>query len=455
MKTVVEPLEGNKVKLSVEIDEQEFEKALDAAFRKIARDARIPGFRPGKAPRRLLEARMGKGVARSEALRESLPEYYAQAVRETEVDAIGRPEIEITSGEEDGPIVFDAVVDIRPQLKLAGYGGLRVTIPTPVLTDEEVQAQLDKLRSNFGELVTVERPARNGDHITIDLKVSREGEPDKDTSTEDFMYELGTGGVVPELDDHLQGASVGDTFTFSIELPADAGTANFEVRVKEIKEKLLPEVTDEWAGEASEFDTVDELMTDMTKRLALIKRAQAQSALRSQVIEAVTELVTEEPPDALVNEEITHRAHELEGALKQQGATLGQYLTTTGRSQQQLVDELRAQSIHAVKADLALRAVAEAEAIEVTDDDIEAEIVRLADRFEATPDQVREQLESTEQMPAVRSDVRKGKAVEWLVDHTEAVDADGQPIDRALLENEPEAESTDVVNTEEAEAGDT
>jgi trigger factor len=454
MKTVVEPLEGNKVKLSVEIDEQEFEKALDAAFRKIARDARIPGFRPGKAPRRLLEARMGKGVARGEALRESLPEYYAQAVRETEVDAIGRPEIEITSGEEDGPIVFDAVVDIRPQLKLAGYGGLRVTIPTPVLTDEEVQAQLDKLRSNFGELVTVERPARNGDHITIDLKVSREGEPDKDTSTEDFMYELGTGGVVPELDDHLQGASVGDSITFSIELPSDAGTANFEVQVKEIKEKLLPEVTDEWAGEASEFETVDELMTDMTKRLALIKRAQAQSALRSQVIEAVTELVTEEPPDALVNEEITHRAHELEGALKQQGATLGQYLTTTGRSQQQLVDELRAQSIHAVKADLALRAVAEAEDIEVTEDDIEAEIVRLADRFEATPDQVREQLESTEQMPAVRSDVRKGKAVEWLVDHTEAVDADGQPIDRALLENEPEAEATDVVNTEEAEAGD-
>ena len=453
MKTVVEPLEGNKVKLSVEIDEQEFEKALDAAFRKIARDARIPGFRPGKAPRRILEARMGKGVARGEALREALPEYYAQAVRETEVDAIGRPEIEITAGEEVGPIVFDAVVDVRPQLKLAGYGGLRVTIPTPVLTDEEVQAQLDKLRSNFGELVRVDRPARNGDHITIDLKAGREGEPDKDTSTEDFLYELGTGGVVPELDDHLQGASVGDIFTFNIELPNDSGTATFEVLVKEIKEKLLPEVTDEWASEASEFDTVDELMADMTKRLALIKRAQATSALRSQVIEAVTELVTEDPPDALVNEELTRRAQELEGALKQQGATLGQYLTTTGRSQQQLVAELRAQAIHAVKADLALRAVAEAENIEVDDDDVYAEIIRLADRFGATPEQVQEQLESTEQMPAVRSDVRKGKAVDWLVDHTEAVDADGQPIDRALLEDEPEAESTDVVNTEEAEAG--
>ncbi len=448
MKTVVEPLEGNKVKLSVEIDEQEFEKALDAAFRKIAREARVPGFRPGKAPRRILEARLGKGVARSEALREALPEYYAQAVRETEVDAIGRPEIEITAGEQEGPISFDAVVDIRPQLKLAGYGGLRVTIPTPVLTDEEVQAQLNKLRSNFGELITVDRPASDGDHLTIDLKAGREGEPEKDTTTEDFLYELGTASLVPELDDRLLGASVGDTVSFTVELPNDAGSADFEVLVKEIKEKVLPDVTDEWAGEASEFETVDELMSDMTKRLALIKRAQAQSALRSQVIEAVTELVTEDPPVALVNEEISHRAHELEGALKQQGATLGQYLTTTGRSQEQLIEELRAQSTHAVKADLALRAVADAENIEVTDEDVEAEIGRLADRFEAEPEQVREQLESTEQMPAVRSDVRKGKAIEWLVDHVEVVDADGHPIDRALLEDEPEAQ------TEEAEATD-
>ena len=440
MKTVVEPLEGNKVKLSVEVDEQEFEKALDAAFRKIAQDARIPGFRPGKAPRRILEARLGKGVARTEALREALPGYYAQAVVESDVDVIGRPEIEITSGDSEGPIAFDAVVDVRPQVKLVGYGGLQVTIPDPAVTEDDIVGQFDRLRSNFGELVVVDRPARDGDHLTLDLKVTRGEDGEFENSTEDLLYELGTGSVVPELDDRLQGASVGDQVEFSTELP-DGQTARVQVSVKEVKEKILPDVTDEWAGEASEFDTVEELRADIVNRLTVIKRAQSQAAVRSKVIGAVSDLVAEDPPEVLVNEEITRRAHELENGLKQQGVNLGQYLTATGRSEQQLVDELRAQAVQAVKADLALRAIADAEGIEVTEDDVTAELNRLADRFEAAPEQVREQLESTEQMPAVRSDVRKGKAVEWLVDHVEAVDDEGHLIDRALLTEEPETEA--------------
>ena len=147
MKAVVEPLEGNKVKLSVEVDEQEFERALDAAFKKIAREVRVPGFRPGKAPRRILEARLGKDAARQEALRDSLPDYYAQALKDNDVDAIAAPEIDITSGEESGPIAFDAVVEVRPQLHVPGYGGLQVTVPGPKPTDEEIDAQIDRLRN--------------------------------------------------------------------------------------------------------------------------------------------------------------------------------------------------------------------------------------------------------------------------------------------------------------------
>src|SRR2546421_8252804 len=149
MKSVVEPLEGNKVKLSVEVDEQEFDRALDAAFRKIAREVRIPGFRPGKAPRRLLEARIGAGVAREEALRDSLPDFYVQALKEHDVDAIAPPEIDITAGQESGPITFDAVVEVRPQVEVAGYDGLRVTIPSPAVTDGEIDRQVDRLRSQF------------------------------------------------------------------------------------------------------------------------------------------------------------------------------------------------------------------------------------------------------------------------------------------------------------------
>ncbi|MEY2570409.1 MAG: trigger factor, partial [Acidimicrobiaceae bacterium] len=163
MKAIVEPLDGNKVKLSVEVDEAEFEKDLDAAFRAIAQEVRLPGFRPGKAPRRLLEAKLGKDVGREEAIRTALPSYYARAVRDNEVDVIAPPEIEITEGKDEGPILFDAVVEVRPQVTVGGYGSLRVELPRPEASDEEIDAQVERLRQQFGELQTVERPAIDGD----------------------------------------------------------------------------------------------------------------------------------------------------------------------------------------------------------------------------------------------------------------------------------------------------
>src|SRR3954467_4361938 len=209
MQSSVEPLEGNKVKVSVELDEGELEKALDAAFRKIAREVRIPGFRPGKAPRRILEARLGTEAARQEALRDSLPDYYAQALREHDVDAIAPPEIDITTGEEAGPVAFDAVVEVRPQLNVPGYGGLRVTVPNPNPTDEEIDAQIDRLRNTGAVLQEVQRPAQPTDNVTIDLKAtSAEGDVVHDG--QDELYEVGTGRFGPVLDAQLQGAKVGD-----------------------------------------------------------------------------------------------------------------------------------------------------------------------------------------------------------------------------------------------------
>src|SRR5579859_308890 len=455
MKTVVEPLEGNKVKLSVEVDEQEFEKAMDAAFRKIAREVRIPGFRPGKAPRRVLEARMGKEAARQEALRDALPDYYAQALRDHDVDAIAPPEIDITAGEASGPVAFDAVVAVRPQLKLAGYGGLRVTVPNPEVVDADVDAQVDRLRNNFGELSVVTRPAKDGDHLTIDLKGSRLGQPVAAMTTDDFLYELGSGTVLPELDTQLQGARAGDIFSFSADLPD--GPVDFRVLVKEVKQKLLPDVTDEWAAEASEFETVEELRADVAKRIGLVKRIQSQLALRNQAVEALVELVADDPPQPLVDQEVERRAHDLEHRLAGQGATVAQYLEATGQTEDQVVAEFREAAVQAVKADLALRAVADAEGIEAADDDVDAEILRLAQRLGEKPAELRRQLERAEQMPAVRSDVRKSKALEWLVDHVEVVDEAGHLIDRSQLSPKPEPSSSapdpspSAVETGEAE----
>jgi trigger factor len=438
MKTVVEPLEGNKVKLSVEIDEGEFERAVDQAFRKIAREVRIPGFRPGKAPRRVLEARLGKDVARQEALRDALPDYYSKALQETDVDAIAAPEIDITAGQEEGPVAFDAVVEVRPQLKLAGYGGLRVTVPRPEVTEEEITAQIDRLRNNFGELTPIARPARDGDFLTIDLKGTRHGEAVAGMSTEDLSYELGSGTVLPELDKELQGGKVGDILKFNAELPD--GPVSFQVLVKDVKEKVLPEVTDDWASEASEFDTVEELRNDISQRMGAIKKVQAQLALRNQAVEALVELVTEDPPEALVDAELQRRAQDLSQRLAAQGADIPQYLQATGQTEEQLIAELREGATQAVKADLALRSVADAEQLEVTDAEVETEIVGLAERFGRKPAQLRRDLERNDQMSAVRSDVRKNKALDWVVDHVEIVDEEGQPIDRDLLSAQPESD---------------
>jgi trigger factor len=444
MKTVVEPLEGNKVKLSVEVDELEFERALDATFRRIAREVRIPGFRPGKAPRRLLEARMGSEAARQEALRDALPDYYAKALKETDVDAIAPPEIDITGGQESGPVSFDAVVQIRPQLRLAGYAGLQVTVPSPEVIPAEIDAQIDRLRNNFGELRPVERAARDGDHLTVDIKGTRGGEAVAGMTTDDFLYELGSGTVLPELDEQLRGAKVGDILSFDAELPGGEGSVALRVLVKDVKEKILPEVTDEWASEASEFDTVDELRADLAKRIGLVKRVQSQLALRNATISALVQLVAEDAPEPLVDAEVERQVHDLHHRLEAQGATIPQYLQAIGQSEQTLLAEMRQGAEESVKAELALRAVAEAEDIEATDEEVEAEIARLAERMDQRPEQLRRQLERAEQMAAVRSDVRKSKALEWLVEQVVAVDDEGHPIDRSLLSPEPEGDAPDT-----------
>lgn len=449
MRSSVEPLEGNKVKLSVEVDEQEFDRAIDAAFKKIAREVRIPGFRPGKAPRRLLEQRLGGDYARQEALRDSLPEYYAKAVHENDVDVIAPPEIDITSGEESGPVAFDAVVEVRPRISVPGYAGLQVTIPSPAVTDEEADRQIDRLRSNFAELNVVDRPAQDGDHVTIDLTGSKEkgGEPLEGLTATDFLYEVGSGTVLPELDDQIRATKPGDIIDFTATVPTggdEPEPVHFRVLVKEVKEKLLPDVTDEWATEASEFETVDELKDDIRTRLGAVKKLQAQMALRDAVVEELVKLVDDDPPEALVGAELERRIHDFGHRLEHQGVDLAQYMEATGTSQEDLIAQLRETAISAVKADLALRAVAEAESIEVTDEDVDREIERLAERTQQKPQKVRQQLERGEQLPAVRSDIGKGKALEWLVEHVELVDEDGNPIERSALElASPESQQAD------------
>jgi trigger factor len=435
MRATAAPVEGNRVRLSVEIDESEVDAALDTTVKRLSRDVRVPGFRPGRVPRPVLEARMGGAEAlRQQAISDALPDLYAQAVVDTEVDPISAPEIDITSGEEHGPVTFDALVEVRPTVSIAGYAGLVVTVPGIDVSDEEIDSQVDRIREQSGELEVVGRPARDGDYVTIDLHGSRSvGE---DIDVEDYMYEVGSGSDIAGLDDQLRGSSVGDILQFSAAIAGPDGTeqsTSFRVLVKEIKEKMLPEPTDAWASEASEFDTVAALRDDLGTKLNQIKVMQAQMALRSRAVEALVELVQDDPPESLIDAEVRERLHDLGHRLEQRHISLEQFLQASGRDRAGLLAELQAEAAGAVRADLALRALAEAEDLDVSDEDLDAVVADMAEQAGTTGADLKRRLDRAGRLPAVRSDQRKAKALEWLLEHVELVDEEGKPVDRDEL----------------------
>jgi trigger factor len=460
MQSTVEELDGNKVKLRVTVPADEFERAIDDAFKKLAREVRVPGFRPGKAPRRLLEARFGADIAREQALRDSLPEYYVEAVETNKVDVIAPPEIEITSGEEDGDIEFEAVVEVRPEVRLIGYDELQVEVPYEAVDDAAVDQQIDALRERFGDLTDSEYPLIDDAYATIDITGTIDGEPVEGLTATDFLYRVGSNMVVPELDEQLRGTRPGAILEFKATIPERFGEragddVTFRVIVKEAKQKVLPDVTDEWVDEASEFETVDELRTDVRRRLETMQKLQAQMAVRDKVLEAVADLVPVEPPEALVESETRRRVEDLAHRLSHQKVSLEQYFTATGQDPEAFLAEVRTGATRGVLADLALRAVIAQEEIEPSDDEVDAEITRLAERLDQKPERVRRDLEKQGAIEAVRSDVARGKALQFLVDHATVVDEQGNEIDLTLDTDEPSddasAESTPPDVTTEAE----
>ncbi|HEX5096034.1 MAG TPA: trigger factor [Acidimicrobiia bacterium] len=448
MQATVESLEGNKVKLHVTVPASEFERAIDSAFRKLAQEVRIPGFRPGKAPRRLLEARFGTDLAREQALRDALPEYYVEAVEANDVDVIAPPEIEIKSGEEEGDVEFEAVVEVRPQVKLLGYDELRVELPVTPIDDEAVEQQVDALRDRFADLADSEYPLIDDAYATIDVNGSIDGEAVEGLTATDFLYRVGSGMVVPELDDQLRGVRPGAILEFDAELPERFGEhagqqVKFRVIVKDAKQKVLPDLTDEWASEASEFDTVDELRDDIRTRLDMMQKLQAQMAVRDKVLEAAADLVPIEAPETLVDSETRRRVEDLAHRLSHQGANLEQYLAATGKDPQEFIDEIKVGAARAVLADLALRAVMAQEEITATDDELDVEVGRLAERLNEKVNRVRRDLEKRGALEAVRSDVARGKALEFLVEHAIVVDEEGNVLDLALPQESEAAHDTD------------
>lgn len=431
MKSTLEALEGNKVKLSIELEEAEFDREVDAAFRKIAKEIRLPGFRPGKAPRQVVEARIGKDAARTQAIQDAIPEYLSRAVREHDVDIVATPDVELKEGQEEGIVKFDATCEIRPEITVPGYAGLRVELPSPVVTDENLEEVIIGERRRHGVLTDVDRAAQTGDYVIVDLAGLREGEPVVGLNTEDWTYEIGRGWVAPGFDDQLIGAVAGAELTFSAtpngtEIPAD-----FVVKVQKVQTLDLPELTDEWVQNTiPEFDSVTAWKESTLERLTTGRLNQMRNSVVDKVTDALAELVDIDAPESMVNGDLQGRVQNTISQFQQQGIALDQWLSATGQNPESFIEGLKKQSQKAVKVDLALRAVGVAQKIEVKDDDIESEYEVIAVRVQQSPAQVRKAYEQNDAVQDLATQIRKSKTLDWLLHNVEFVDADGNTLER-------------------------
>ena len=426
LQTSTEQLGNDRVKLRVEVQPAALQPAIDAIYRKWAKDIKVPGFRKGKVPRQLIDARVGPDVIREEALREALPLLYRQAMQAEELDPITNPEVEVVTFEPDAPLVFEATVDVRPEVELPDFSTLHVDAPTAEVTDDDVTEQLDRLRDRFAELESVGRTAKRGDFVLIDLNGSRNGEPVEGASAPDYLYEIGSGNGPPQLDSELEGERAGSIlkFTDTVHIHREdepehdhshMEEINFTVLVKEVKAKKLPPLDDEFAKTVGEFDTLDDLKEDVRTRIVEMKEQMAQDQLRSLVLDALVDAVQLEPPEKLVEEEFTHRLGHFEADLKQHGLTMDEYGRQAQVTELEIRRDIRDQVTRSIKAELILEQVAKEAELGVEDDEIGQEIALAAMRSGRDPKEVAEQVVSSGRLGTVAADVLRRKALDHVV----------------------------------------
>ncbi len=434
MKSSVEALEGNQVKLYVEVEEAEFDSEIDKAFKLIAKEVRLPGFRPGKAPRKVLEAQVGIGPAREQALRDGVPEYLAKAVREHGVDLISTPEVEITDGQESGPVEFEATCTIRPVVEVPGYDSLSIELPVLDVTEDELdEARNAELRKS-GALVDADRPAEEGDFLTLDLTATRDGEEVIGLNTEDWNYEIGQGWVSDDFDEQVTGSTAGDELAFSATPKGTEEAADFTVKVTAVQKMDMPEMTDEWvADNTGEFETIDEWTTALKERISEQKLNGMRQGLVTKITDALTGLSEIEAPAPMVDSDLNQRVQNTMQQFQAQGIDFGQWMEMTGQEPEQFIESMRGQSEQAVKSDLALRAVAAAEDFEVEDHEIEGEYARMAMQYGQKAKEIRKAYEQNDAVSELLAQIKKNKALDWLVHNVDFVDENGAALDRDLV----------------------
>jgi trigger factor len=437
VKSAVETLSPTRAKLTVEVPFEELKASLDAAYKKIALQINVPGFRKGKVPPMVIDRQVGRGAVLDEAINDALPQLYVDALQANDIQPLAQPEIDIIRLEDNQALEFTAEVDVRPPIRLPDYEGIEVQVDDVEVTDEEVEEQLQTLRERFGTLNDVERPAQQGDFVVIDLKASKDGEVLEGAEVSGMSYQVGSGGMIEGLDDALVGMAAGDQSTFQSQLVGGdqlGEEVDVEVAVSAVKEQELPELDEEFAQTASEFDTVEELTEDVRNRLVRGKRLEQAAAARDAVLEKLLDMVEVPLPDAVVREELQARKDNIEQQLGYTGMTMQQYLDVEEQTIDEFEADLEKRVREAVAAQFVLDEVAKKEQVGVDQAELSEHIFRRAQQSGQNPDEFAKHMVEHNHVPEMVSEVVRGKALAAVVEAAHVTDASGNRVELRLLQ---------------------
>ncbi|MFJ6775392.1 trigger factor [Kitasatospora sp. NPDC091257] len=457
MKSAVETLNPTRVRLTVEVPFEELKPSLDAAYKKINQQVSVPGFRKGKIPNRVIDQRFGRGAVLEEAVNDALPRFYTQAVDEGKIEVLGQPDITNIEGVEKiadgGDLKFTAEVDVRPEVTLPEFSSIEVTVDPIVVSDEDIEKSLEQLRERFSSVKDVERAAAEGDIVVVDLVAKVDGEVPDDGTANGVSYEIGSGRLIDGIDEAVVGLSAGEEKTFETELKGgtQAGkTSEVTVTVTAVQEKELPELDDEFAQLASEFDTLEDLRADSRKRLERMKEYDQATQAQEKVLDALLALVEIEYPEKLLKDEVETRKHNVEHhQLQPMGLTLDAYLETQGKTAEEWDAEIEEQAKKGIKTQFVLDQIVADEELGVNQEELTEHLIRRAAGSGLTPDQFAQQVVQGGQVPLLVGEVARGKALATVVEAAKVVDTEGNEID---FDDEDETAETVEAAAEETSA---
>lgn len=425
-----EKIEDNKVKMEIEVPEDKVEEALSQAYKKVVKDVNLPGFRKGKVPRKVLEARFGPEIFYEDAAQILVPEGYREALEEeSEIEPIDEPDIDVVQLEKGKPFIFTATVEVKPEVELGEYKGVPVEVEKEEIGEEDVERYIEGLRDQHSRLVVVEDEdveVQEGDMVLLDFKGYLDGEPFEGGEAQDYSLEIGSGSLIEGFEEQLKGAKVGEEKEVTVTFPEEyqeeslAGKeAVFEVNVKEIKRKELPELNDDFAREVSEFDTFEEYRNDVFRKLQEEAENRNRTRLENTVIEEVSNRAELEIPDVLVEKEIDRIMSEMEQRISMQGINMDQFLEISGKTREELRSNYREEAVKRVKGNLVLDAIIKKEGFEVQESEIEEKLQEMAEAYNDDPERIRDILQKQGRMDMLKEESRMRKVIDFLVENAE------------------------------------